>query len=355
MPETDNADQIAYWNADAGETWAAMQEQLDAQLEPHGLKAMEALALAAGERIVDIGCGSGQTSLALGQAAGRSGAVMGLDISRPLLGLARRRAAESGAANVSFAEADVQTYAFAPATFNAVFSRFGVMFFADPPAAFANVRRALKPGGRLAFVCWRTPAENIFMTLPYTAVAAQFPPAKSFDVATFAFLLLVTNAAAATFQTGWFVESLLTELAIVLVIRTRQPAWRSRPSRLLMGLTATVALLAVAIPYLPGASLMGFVPLRLPVLAGLIGVTLAYVLASEWLKRWFFEHEQRHGPGSQRRSGRHVRRPGKATARPHTAVFQGRRTFASRYTGLSLRPHGTDSGSRQEPFLATVV
>ena len=177
MPEPDNADQIAYWNADAGEAWAALQEQMDAQLAPHGLRAMEALAPTPGERIVDVGCGSGQTSLALGQAIGRSGAVMGLDISRPLLDLARRRAAESGAANVSFAEADVQTYAFAPATFDAVFSRFGVMFFADPPAAFANVRRALKPGGRLAFVSWRTPAENIFMTLPYTAAEAQLPPA----------------------------------------------------------------------------------------------------------------------------------------------------------------------------------
>ena len=82
MAETDNADQIAYWNAEAGETWAALQEQIDAQLEAHGLRAMQALAPAAGERIVDVGCGSGQTSLALGQAVGRSGAVMGLDISR---------------------------------------------------------------------------------------------------------------------------------------------------------------------------------------------------------------------------------------------------------------------------------
>ena len=177
MPETDNADQIAYWNTDAGEAWAALQEQLDAQLAAHGRRAMDALAPVAGERIVDVGCGSGQTSLALGQAVGRSGAVAGLDISRPLLDLARRRAAKSGATNVSFAEADVQTHAFAPATFDAVFSRFGVMFFADPPAAFANIRRALKRGGRLAFVCWRTPAENIFMTLPYTAAAAQLPPA----------------------------------------------------------------------------------------------------------------------------------------------------------------------------------
>ena len=83
----------------------------------------------------------------------------------------------SGAANVSFVEADAQTYAFAPASFDAVFSRFGVMFFADPPAAFANIRRALKPGGRLVFVCWRTPAENMFLVLPYAAAASQLPPA----------------------------------------------------------------------------------------------------------------------------------------------------------------------------------
>jgi SAM-dependent methyltransferase len=177
MSETDNADQIAYWNADAGETWVAMQEQLDAQLEPHGLTAMEALAPAAGERIVDVGCGAGQTSLALGQAVGRSGAVMGLDVSRPLLDLARQRAAKSDAANVSFVEADVQAYDFAPAAFDGVFSRFGVMFFADPAVAFANIKRALKPGGRLAFACWRTPAENICMALPYMAAMAHLPPA----------------------------------------------------------------------------------------------------------------------------------------------------------------------------------
>jgi len=177
MSEADNADQIEYWNAEAGETWANLQEQLDAQLAAHGAKAMEALAPAERERVVDIGCGAGQTSLALGQAVGRGGAVMGFDVSRPLLDRARRRAAESGATNVSFAEADVQTHAFTPASFDAAFSRFGVMFFADPAAAFANIRRALKPGGRLAFVCWRTPAENPFMTLPYAAAAAQLPPA----------------------------------------------------------------------------------------------------------------------------------------------------------------------------------
>ncbi|HKP78370.1 MAG TPA: class I SAM-dependent methyltransferase, partial [Phenylobacterium sp.] len=101
---------------------------------------------------------------------------VGVDISRPLLEIARRRS--EGRSDVSFLEADAQTHAFEPASFDAVFSRFGVMFFADPAAAFANIRRALKPGGRLAFVCWRTPAENPIMSLPMQAALAhvEAPP-----------------------------------------------------------------------------------------------------------------------------------------------------------------------------------
>ena len=112
MGERGNADQIAYWNADAGEVWAVFQQHLDAQLEPHGLKAIEALAPRAGERIVDVGCGAGQTSLALAQAIGSIGTIVGCDISQPLLAMARRRAADAGLDNVSFIEADVQTHIF---------------------------------------------------------------------------------------------------------------------------------------------------------------------------------------------------------------------------------------------------
>jgi P-type Mg2+ transporter len=121
-----------------------------------------------------------------------------------------------------------------------------------------------------------------------------------FDAATFAFLMIVTQAHASTFQTGWFVESLLTELAILLVIRTRRPAWRSRPSGWIAWLTAGVAILAVAIPYLPGSSWLGFTPLPLPVLLGLIGITIAYAMASEWSKRRMFDGEQNRAT-SQRR------------------------------------------------------
>ncbi|MFT3803331.1 MAG: magnesium-translocating P-type ATPase [Burkholderiaceae bacterium] len=114
-----------------------------------------------------------------------------------------------------------------------------------------------------------------------------------FDFVTFAFLLFVVGATAQVFQTGWFVESLVTELAIVLIVRTRKPFWQSRPSALLSGLTLAVAGLALAIPYLPGMDWFGFVPLPLPVIAGLMAITVAYLAASEAMKRWFFARERR--------------------------------------------------------------
>ena len=147
MSEAPNAAQVAYWNDAAGQTWAEMQEALDRQLAPLGRAAMAALAPTPGERLLDIGCGAGQTTLELAAAVAPGGEVLGLDISRPLLEVARARPAVPG---VRFLEGDAQTHAFEPAGFDGAFSRFGVMFFADPPAAFANIRRALKPGGRAA-------------------------------------------------------------------------------------------------------------------------------------------------------------------------------------------------------------
>ncbi len=116
-----------------------------------------------------------------------------------------------------------------------------------------------------------------------------------FDALTFCFLLLVAGATAQVFQTGWFVESLITELAIVLVVRTRTTFWRSRPSAVLSWLTLAVAVFAVAIPYLPGADWFGFVGLPLPVVGGLMAITLAYLAASETVKHWFFARERRRG------------------------------------------------------------
>jgi SAM-dependent methyltransferase len=168
-----NAAQAAYWNETVGPSWVAMQDALDRQLRPLGLKAMEALGPKPGERLIDVGCGCGDTSLELARRVGGAGAVLGADISGPMLAVARRRAEAAELAWVRFAQADAQIVAFQPG--DGVFSRFGVMFFADPTAAFANLRKALKPGGRVAFVCWRPLTENPWMTVPMAGVAPLLP------------------------------------------------------------------------------------------------------------------------------------------------------------------------------------
>ncbi|MCA6276005.1 methyltransferase domain-containing protein [Phenylobacterium sp.] len=171
-----NEAQEAYWNDVAGRTWAALQDRIDRQIRPLGLAAMDRLAPAAGETVIDIGCGCGDTSLELARRVGPEGEVLGLDISAPMLEVARRRAEAAGAEGLEFRQADAQVAAL-PGGRDAAFSRFGVMFFADPTAAFRNIRHSLRPGGRLAFVCWRSLAENLWMRLPAETAAGLVPPA----------------------------------------------------------------------------------------------------------------------------------------------------------------------------------
>jgi SAM-dependent methyltransferase len=170
-----NPDQIDYWNASAGDTWAAMSDRLDRMVGPLGEVAMDALALVGGEHVVDIGCGCGQTTLELARRIGEWGEVLGVDVSVPMLEVAKARAARAGLANVRFLESDAQAHAFEPRVADAVFSRFGVMFFSDPAAAFANIRTTLTPDGRLAFVCWRAMSENPMMTAPMAAALPFLP------------------------------------------------------------------------------------------------------------------------------------------------------------------------------------
>jgi len=176
-----NAAQIDYWNATAGATWAEMQLHLDRQIEPLGIRALEGFNAQPGERVLDIGCGCGQTTLALAQRVGPGGAVVGADISRPMLEVAQGRAAAAGATAVEFRQIDAQTGDLGQGAFDGVFSRFGVMFFADPVAAFANLGRSLKPQGRLTFVCWRPYAENLWMRAPMEAAASLLPLAAPSD------------------------------------------------------------------------------------------------------------------------------------------------------------------------------
>jgi SAM-dependent methyltransferase len=174
-----NTDQIAFWNGVAGQTWAALQENLDRQIEPLGVLAMDALAPRLGERVIDIGCGCGQTSFALARNVGPTGRVLGVDISVPMLAVARRRADREPQADVRFLQADAQTHPFESKGADCAYSRFGVMFFADPIAAFANIRAGLRCGGRLGFVCWRAMALNPFMTAPLEAALPLLPEAPS--------------------------------------------------------------------------------------------------------------------------------------------------------------------------------
>jgi SAM-dependent methyltransferase len=166
---TPNEKMAAYWNEEAGPRWVDLQEKLDASIHGIGLEAIEAAAPAAGESVLDVGCGCGATVLELARRVGPAGRVHGLDLSEPMLGRARERAQAEGHAHVSFERADAQVRAF-DGGFDLAFSRFGVMFFDDPVAGFGNLRSAVRTGGRLAFVCWREREKNPWM---WTAMAAS--------------------------------------------------------------------------------------------------------------------------------------------------------------------------------------
>ncbi len=178
---TSNAAQIDYWNAAAGPIWVQHQEQLDRQLAPLGREAMRVLAPAVGERILDIGCGCGQSTLEIAALVGPSGAVVGADISAPMLEVAKNRPPPHGAARLDFRRIDAQTGDLGRAAFDAAFSRFGVMFFSDPAAAFRNIRAALRLGGRLGFVCWRPFRDNPWMREPMEAAQPFLPPQSPMD------------------------------------------------------------------------------------------------------------------------------------------------------------------------------
>ena len=142
---------------------------------------MDLLAPAPGERVLDIGCGCGHTTLALAERLGSTGQATGLDISRPMLEVGRARPVAKGLAAIAFREADAQQDDLGQGQWDGVFSRFGVMFFSDPVAAFANLRRSLRPGGRLAFVCWRPFAENDWMRIPMMAALPLLSPPAPAD------------------------------------------------------------------------------------------------------------------------------------------------------------------------------
>jgi SAM-dependent methyltransferase len=179
--EQDNAAQIAYWNDRAGETWTTFQERLDALFEPLTALALAAAAPASGEHVIDIGCGCGATVLALADRVGPTGHILGVDVSEPMSARARQRIANAAINNAEVVVCDAAVHAFAPAGTDLLFSRFGVMFFADPVAAFVNLRHAMRPGGRLLCAAWRPLADNPWFSVPLEAARPILPPQAPAD------------------------------------------------------------------------------------------------------------------------------------------------------------------------------
>ena len=166
-----NEEQKRMWNEVNAARWVAVREAVDKSLAPFGKATLDALAPARGESALDVGCGFGATTLDLAARVGPSGRVVGIDLSEPFL----TRARAAAPANVRYLCADAQTHAF-DTVFDVCFSRFGVMFFEDPPAAFANLRRALRPGGRFGTVVWASPRQNAWVDLPLRVVTSYLPP-----------------------------------------------------------------------------------------------------------------------------------------------------------------------------------
>jgi len=172
-----NADQAEFWNGPGGETWTTQRDRFNAMLRPIGHAAIAVAQPQAGEHVVDVGCGTGDTTGDLARHVTPGGSVTGFDISETMLATARE-IADDHAVPVQFHAADAQTHAFDEAAYDLVFSRFGVMFFEDSVAAFANLRRALKPGGRLTFACWQEVGRNGWVHIARDVVArhVELPP-----------------------------------------------------------------------------------------------------------------------------------------------------------------------------------
>ena len=163
-----------YWKDAGGNPWVQLQERTDAQLEPVGRPALERLRVRPGERVLDVGCGTGQTSVELAKRVAPGGRVVGVDIAEPMVTGARQRAQQAGLDNLELMLGDAATQRF-DTPFDAIYSRFGVMFFSDPVAAFTNLHAQLKPSGRMAFVCWQALELNDWAFVPFAAARRLVP------------------------------------------------------------------------------------------------------------------------------------------------------------------------------------
>ena len=180
---TANAEQLEYWNGEAGERWAKEDDMMARLLAPIASDLIEHASPEGCHSAIDIGCGGGSQSLLLAERLGPEARVLGVDISGPLLEVARARAAAAPAtaAPMTFVQADATSHPFEPGAHDLLFSRFGVMFFEDPQAAFSNLRAALNESGRLAFSCWQSLRDNAWVWLSVEAALRFVPPPEAVD------------------------------------------------------------------------------------------------------------------------------------------------------------------------------
>ena len=183
-------DAAAEWGGEKGRFWAEHADWFSALLADFIPAVVEGAGFSPGERVLDVGCGGGDLSIAAATAVGPTGSVLGVDLSADELDVARVRAVQRGVDNVEFREADASTDDLGPQPVDVLTSRFGIMFFADPVAAFTHLRAAMRPGGRLALVCWQSREDNEWTTVPARAIAAVValaPPAPDAPPDGFAF------------------------------------------------------------------------------------------------------------------------------------------------------------------------
>jgi len=171
-----NAAQRRYWNTVAGPRWVASPGFRERRNQESLALLLARLGLTGGESVLEIGCGTGALTAPVAEAIGEGGRLVAVDISEPMLGAARQRVVERGLRNVTLSHGDAQVFEFEPAVFDLATSRMGVMFFADPAAAFRNIKGALKPGGRLVFACWAPLAENRHWLISYDIALHHLGP-----------------------------------------------------------------------------------------------------------------------------------------------------------------------------------
>lgn len=176
---TANAAQQEYWNTVAGPRWVGLGGFVERRVQAVNDLLLARSAVVQGERVLEIGCGTGAATVPFAEAVGERGRVVGIDISEPMLAGARKRITESGLHNITLLQADAQTHRFEPDSFDLITSRFGVMFFADPVAAFSNLLPAARPGGRLCFACWAALEDNRHWLIPYDVALRHLGPPAS--------------------------------------------------------------------------------------------------------------------------------------------------------------------------------